>query len=59
MIRNNIFRIGLDVGSTTAKVIAIKRDEILFSNYVRHNAKIIETVIHLFKELKSVIKTMT
>ena len=53
---NNIIKIGLDVGSTTAKIIVVSGDEILFSNYVRHNAKINETVVNLLKEVKSVIK---
>ncbi len=49
--------IGIDVGSTTAKIIALSsRDEsLIFSKYIRHNTKIHETVRNLFKELGEII----
>ena len=35
-----MLNIGIDIGSTTAKLVAINAaGEILFSNNVRHNAK--------------------
>lgn len=45
---SNFLRIGLDVGSTTAKIAILnKDDELIFSDYLRHNAKIPETVATL------------
>ncbi len=49
-------RIGVDVGSTTAKLVAIDNDgKILFSRYRRHNAKAAETVGGFLQDLKQVI----
>lgn len=31
-----ILRIGLDVGSTTAKLVVMQRDTIIYQDYVRH-----------------------
>ncbi len=47
-------RLGIDVGSTTVKVVVIDEQtkEVLYSKYVRHNAKQRETVIDLLKETK-------
>ncbi|MBU0764125.1 MAG: 2-hydroxyacyl-CoA dehydratase, partial [Bacteroidetes bacterium] len=42
--RENIFRIGMDIGSTTTKIAVLDRDDTLvFSLYERHNTKIYET----------------
>ena len=49
----NRFRVGLDVGSTTAKIVAIdNKGEIKFSKYIRHCADVSQSVISLFEELK-------
>ena len=49
-MKNN--RIGLDVGSTTLKVVVLDDDDnICFSTYVRHNARIRETLSVVFSEL--------
>jgi predicted CoA-substrate-specific enzyme activase len=43
-----VYRIGLDVGSTTAKIVIInERSHIIHTNYVRHNTRIYETVSEL------------
>ncbi len=48
----DMLRIGIDVGSTTAKLVAIdETGEILFSKYERHNAKAKEVVTNILKEL--------
>ncbi len=55
---NNLeeYRAGLDVGSTTAKLVIIDAEEtIVFSKYVRHNTKINATVERIFKEVKEKI----
>ena len=47
------YRAGLDVGSTTAKiVIADKNNKIIFSTYRRHNADIKGTLKNIFDNIK-------
>lgn len=49
-----MIRTGIDVGSTTAKLVAVdENDTILFSKYERHNAKAKETILSFLKELLS------
>lgn len=49
-------RIGIDVGSTTAKLVAIGTDgNILFSKYIRHNARAKEVVCGILREVKSLL----
>ena len=49
-----MFRIGLDVGSTTVKLVVVdKNEEILFTKYERHNAKAKDVVINILKEIKA------
>lgn len=57
MKNNNNYRIGLDVGSTTAKIVIVEStgERVIFSKYVRHNTKITETVLELFGEAQATI----
>ena len=50
-ISNNILRLGIDVGSTTVKVVVTKADtkEILFTKYERHHAEQWKTAQNLLK----------
>lgn len=49
-------RIGIDVGSTTAKLVAMgAAGEMLFSKYIRHNARAKEVVCSILQEVKSVL----
>ena len=51
-----MIKIGIDVGSTTAKLVAVdENDNLLFSKYERHNAKAKETILSFLKELLSEI----
>ena len=44
-------RLGIDLGSTTAKMVVMDGDgRILFRNYRRHNAKIADTLIDILRE---------
>ncbi len=45
-------RLGIDVGSTTVKIVILDENtkEVLYSKYVRHNARQQETVLSLLKE---------
>ncbi len=56
-MNKNKINIGIDVGSTTAKIIALcsPDENLIFSKYVRHNTKIHETVIGLLEELGKII----
>lgn len=48
-----MLRIGLDIGSTTAKIVAIKEDEsIVYHNYKRHNAQMIDVVLSFLNDLE-------
>lgn len=46
---------GLDVGSTTAKIAVVRQGKLLFERYVRHFAKIRETVTDLVREAGKLI----
>ncbi len=51
-----MIRIGVDVGSTTAKSVAINDDgDIVFSKYARHNARALKTVVGFMNGLKEEI----
>jgi len=42
----NSYRVGLDVGSTTAKVVVVDdKGDIIYSKYTRHCADIFNTII--------------
>ena len=46
--------IGLDIGSTTIKAIAINnRRQIIFTKYERHNAQVREKILSLLEEIHS------
>ena len=47
--------LGIDVGSTTAKVALLDNDEMIFSKYQRHFSKVRETSIEILRELKKQI----
>ena len=48
---SDMLRIGIDIGSTTVKVVVInEKDEMLFSRYERHYSEILETVKKLVSE---------
>jgi len=50
---NKIYRLGIDIGSTTAKFALVNsKDELILSKYLRHNTKITETVNDLLFFLK-------
>ena len=49
-------KVGLDVGSTTVKMIAIdKEGRIVYSKYERHNAKAKDVIILMLKELGTIV----
>ena len=49
----NTFRLGIDIGSTTAKVVLTDTsDLIFFSDYVRHNTRILDTLLGLLEKIQ-------
>ena len=50
---NKIYRAGLDVGSTTAKITVLDdSDQLIFSRYERHNARVNELVGSYLNEIE-------
>ena len=51
MVQNDIYTLGIDIGSTTVKIAVLDQDnEVLFSDYERHFANIRETLTDLLKK---------
>lgn len=50
----DIYKVGLDIGSTTAKIIVLDKSErnVLFYKYERHQAKVQECLLAFFHQLK-------
>ena len=47
------YRTGIDIGSTTAKLVIVDKDEnIVFSEYRRHNTKVYQTITELLENAK-------
>lgn len=56
MSDNSVLHMGIDVGSTTVKIVVLDdNDRILFSEYRRHYSDIKSTVSELFSEVKNII----
>lgn len=54
-MKTSIYKLGLDVGSTTAKAVLINSDlSIAFSDYQRHYGSIIETLTDIVKKAKNI-----
>ncbi len=47
--------IGIDVGSTTAKVIIIKDDKVVYERYERHYSFVREKILELIKDARDII----
>ncbi|MCH3994073.1 MAG: acyl-CoA dehydratase activase-related protein [Prevotella sp.] len=55
-MKNDFYRIGLDVGSTTAKIAVLdQNDKLVYSRYERHNAHVGECVRSYFVDLQKKI----
>lgn len=51
---NTVYRVGLDVGSTTAKIAVLDNDDnLIYSRFERHNAKVTELVTDYFREIEA------
>lgn len=56
---NTNFSLGIDIGSTTVKIVIMDKKEILFSDYERHYANIQETLASLMKKAKDALGDLT
>lgn len=52
-----MFKIGIDVGSTTTKVALLKDGELVFHKYIRHFARQRDSILSLLGEVKSVVQS--
>ncbi|MBR4760836.1 MAG: activase, partial [Lachnospiraceae bacterium] len=52
---NQGIRIGIDIGSTTTKIVVIDAGKLLFQKYIRHFARQRESMITLLKEAKDLL----
>ena len=51
-----MIKVGIDIGSTTVKMVAIdEQEEVIFSKYGRHNARANEVVLSFLNELKDCV----
>lgn len=57
---NNRYRLGIDIGSTTVKIVIINESgDLLFSDYERHFANIQETLAGLVKKAQEALGNLT
>ncbi len=51
-----MYRIGIDIGSTTAKIVATDKDEkVVYSDYIRHNADVTGSLVSLLQSCQEVV----
>jgi len=48
-----VYYLGLDIGSTTAKAVLVKDDQIIYSNYERHFSRVREKARELIEEARN------
>ena len=54
-INVNTCTLGVDVGSTTVKLVLVKNNKIQYECYVRHKSKVRETTCELLKNIKDIV----
>lgn len=54
----NLLHVGIDIGSTTVKVIVLDKNQtVLFSDYQRHYADILKTITQILEQAEKVMKS--
>ncbi|OPL09626.1 MAG: 2-hydroxyglutaryl-CoA dehydratase [delta proteobacterium ML8_F1] len=53
---NRIIDVGLDIGSTTIKVILLRGDELVYKSYIRHFSDVRNSVYQTFKNIFPMVK---
>ena len=51
----SLYKVGIDIGSTTSKIVVLKKEEIVYQKYIRHYAKQKESVVSLLNDIKHLI----
>ena len=51
---SNNYTLGIDIGSTTAKLALICDGKIVYSKYQRHRSRIISTTLDMLREMKEI-----
>lgn len=51
----NLYKLGIDVGSTTVKIVVIDTDKLIFSDYKRHLSNIKDTLRDLIEKAYSIL----
>lgn len=51
------YKIGIDIGSTTTKIILLENSNVIFYKYIRHFARQKESILKLLDEIKDYIGT--
>ncbi len=46
-MNDGVLRAGVDIGSTTAKMVVLEGREVVYSDYRRHNADVVETLMQM------------
>ncbi len=59
MSKFNGFCVGMDIGSTTAKIVLMRGDRVIFEKYERHFSKVREKVIELAEQIRSLVGSET
>ncbi|MDO4501247.1 MAG: acyl-CoA dehydratase activase [Erysipelotrichaceae bacterium] len=49
------FNIGIDIGSTTAKLLVLKDSEIIYKSYERHFSQVKEKTLELLEKVKEIV----
>lgn len=49
------YKVGIDVGSTTTKIVVSENDKFIYHKYIRHFAKQKESILTLLKEIRTVV----
>ncbi len=48
--------VGIDIGSTTAKIVVVKNDEIVYDSYERHFSQVRPKTLELLRRIKDLVK---
>ena len=58
-MKKDVFTLGIDVGSTTAKLVAARDGEIIYSKYERHMSRVRQKTVEMIGEMAKVLGDVT
>ena len=59
MVENTEIMLGIDIGSTTAKLVACRAGKIIYSKYERHMSRVRQKTAEMLREMKRVLGNVT